>query len=222
MADAAEEAMSAVESVLTDMVGELGTQLKDVLDDAFASGTDSAAAMKDNVIAMMKDIATQKIFNAVFGSLYSQLEERLKESYGANGDNDLTDDLDWFMKNYPSLVDSYNSGLSELQKRIKDAYGVDPFADAGGRTAVNKGIAQASQDSIDELNGRITFLVMKVDGIGTINASMLDMDREQLLTQRAMLGYLETIAENSGFLKALKTIDEGIGIMVREGVYLKK
>lgn len=221
ISDAAEEAMAAVESVLSDMVGDLGTQLKSALDDAFASGTDSAAAMKDNVIAMMKDIATQKLFSAVFGSLFSELEDRMKKSYGATGDNDLTDDLDWFMKNYPQLVDSYNAGLSDLQQRIKDAYGVDPFADAGGRTAVNKGIAQASQDSIDELNGRITFLVMKVDGIGTINASMLDMDREQLLTQRAMLGYLETIAENSEFLRKLATIDENIDRMVREGMRMK-
>lgn len=219
--DAANEAMQSVESELQNLVGSIGSELKKALDDAFSSGTDSAKAMTDNVVKMLKDLSTQKLYNAVFGGLFSELEKRMKESYGATGDHDLTDDIDWFMKNYPDLVDSYNKGLSELQKKIQERYGVDAFATDDGRKAVNKGIAQASQDSIDEFNGRLTFLVMKVSDIGSINAMYVDLGREQLLVQRAMLGNLEVIAENSEFLKKLNGIADDIAKMNRDGIILK-
>lgn len=220
--DAANEAMQAVESELQSLVGSIGDELKKVLDDAFASGTDSAKAMTDNVVSMLKDISTQKLFNAVFGSLFTDLEQRMKDSYGVGGDMDITDDLDWFMRNYPGLVDSYNKGLSELQKAIQDRYGVDVFEAENTRKAASKAISGVSQDSFDDFSGRLTFLVMKVSGLGTINASILDTDREQLAVMYAMLGHMEEITENSRFLIRLKEIDENIGRMMREGINIKR
>lgn len=220
--DAANEAMQSVESELQNLVGSMGLELKKALDDAFVSGTDSAKAMTDSVVKMLKDISTQKLFNAVFGGIFSQLEDRMKKSFGDGGDRDLSDDINWFMDKYGQHVDEYNKGLAQLREAIEKQYGVDPFADDGGRKAVNKGIAQASQDSIDELNGRLTFLVMKVSDIGTINATYLDLGREQLLVQRAMLGSLETIAENSEFLKKLDNIADDIAKLNRDGINIKR
>ena len=221
-ADAADEAMQSVESELQNLVGSIGNELKSVLDDAFASGTDSAKAMTDNVVKMLKELSTQKLYNAVFGSLFAQLEDKMKESYGATGDKNLTDDIDWFMQNYPELVDSYNKGLAQLQSSIRERYGVDAFTAEDGRTAVNKGIAQASQDSIDELNGRITFITMKVSDIGTLSAKQLDMGNEQLLVMKTMLSQIDIMTENSEFLKKLNSISEDIARMQRDGITIKR
>lgn len=223
--DAANEAMQLVESELQNLVGSIGQELKKVLDDGFASGTDAAKGMVDNVVMMLKELSTQKLFNAVFGGLFNKLEGRMKDSFAQGGDGDLSDDISWFMGEYVSGVDEYNKGLQQIRDEIKKQYGVDPFAtesDAPGRQAVEKGIAQASQDSIDELNGRATFLVMKVQDIAETNSKHTDISREQLLVQRAMEGWLETIAENSFFLTHLAEIDENIQRMARDGIYMKK
>lgn len=219
--DAANEAMQAVESELQSLVGSIGTELKNALDDAFASGTDSAKAMTDNVVRLLKDIGTQKLFNAVFGGLFTELEDKMKASYGASGDGDLADDINWFVQEYGKYVEDYNKGLEQLQSAIKDQYGVDPFGDAE-RSAVSKGIARADQDSIDELNGRVTFLVMKVNDIVTLNNENNNYAREQMMITQAMLGHLEVIAENSAFLSHLKNIREDIDRMVRDGVIMKR
>lgn len=220
--DAANEAMQAVESELQSLVGSIGTELRKALDDAFASGTDSARAMTDSVVRMLRELSTQKLFNAVFGGLFAELENRMKESYGPGGDKDLTDEIRWFMTEYVKGVDDYNKGLEQFKEAIKKQYGVDPFADDGGRSAAAKGIARADQDSIDELNGRITFLVMKVADIVAVNNETNSYAREQLLVNRAMLGELEVIAENSYFLRHLQGIREDIDRIVREGTFLKK
>ena len=220
--DAAKEAVQAVESELQNLVGSLGQELKNALDDAFASGTDSARTMTGSVVKMLKELSTQNLFNAVFGGIFSQLEQRMKDSVGIDGDRDLTDDIGWFMEQYGRYVDDYNKGLSQLREAVEKQYRVDPFSVDEGRKSVNKGIAQASQDSIDELNGRLTFLVMKVSDISAAHASHADLGREQLLVLRAMLGSLETIAENSEFLRKLQRIDENIDRLTREGTYIKK
>lgn len=220
--EASSEAMRAVEDQLQNLVGALGDELKEALDSAFASGTDSAKEMTDNVVEMIRNIATQKLFNATFGNLFSQLEERLKESYGSAGDQDMVDDIEWFMENYPSLVDAYNQGLAAMQNSIQLQYGLDAFNNLAEREAVNKGIAQASQDSIDELNGRITFITMKVSDMGTISAKQLDMGNEQLLVMKTMLSQIDIMTENSEFLKKLDLISEDIAKMQRDGIIIKR
>ncbi len=221
--DAANEAMQSVESELQSLVGSIGQELKKALDDGFAAGTDSAKEMTQNVVKMLRELSTQKLFNAVFGGLFNQLEGRMKDSFAAGGDGDLSDDIAIFMKDYVAGVDDYNRGLAQLREELKKQYGMDPFAiDSAGRQAATKGIAQASQDSIDEFNGRLTFLVMKVTDIIATNAKHVGISREMLLVQRAMLGHLEIIAENSDFLKRLAAIDENIGKMIREGINMKK
>lgn len=219
--DAANEAMQAVENELQNLVGSIGTELKNALDDAFASGTDSAKAMTDSVTGMLKNLASQKLFDAVFGAMFSQLEKKMKDSFSVGGDKDLSDDIRWFMSEYVKGVDDYNAGLEQFREAIKEQYGIDPWAHEADRTAKSKGIAQASQDSIDELNGRITFLVMKVADIVAVNSENNNYAREQLLVIRAMLGELEVIAENSNFLKKLDSINENIDRIVREGTKIK-
>ena len=159
---------------------------------------------------MLKEISTQKLFNAVFGGLFSDLEKRMKDSYAAGGDGDITDDIGWFMDNYPALVDQYNKGLEEFQKAIQDRYGEDAFEADGGRKAVSKAISGVSQDSFDDFSGRLTFLVMKVTDIVALNTESHETGQEQLFVMRAMLSQLDTIAENSEFLRKLAGIEEDI------------
>lgn len=217
--EAADEAMRAVESELQNLVGSIGQDLKKVLDDAFASGTDSGIAMAEKIAEKLKDVSTAKLYNAVFGSLFADLEKRMKESYGATGDQNLTDDIDWFMTKYPQLIDSYNKGLAELQKRIKEAYGTDPFKDATGRTAVNKGIAQASQDSINEVNGRLT----------NIQGSLIVISERTVHIADLLFGVFEPlnrIADNTDRLEAIESATEktreALEKIERDGINLKR
>ena len=216
---AADEAMNAVNSELQNLVGSIGSELKKVLDDAFASGTDSGIEMANKIAERLKNISSDKLYNSIFGSLYADLEKRMKDSYGANGDQNITDDIDWFMKNYPQLVDKYNAGLSELQKRIKEAYGIDPFATENGRTAVQKGIAQASQDSIDEVNGRLTSISGSTLSISENTSKIVDL-------VFAIFAPLNRIADNTDRLEEIEKTGrktaETLEKMERDGINIKR
>lgn len=216
--DAANEAMQAVESELKNLAGSLGNELKNALDDAFASGTDSAKAMTDSVVKMLKDISTQKLFNAVFGGIFSKLEQRMKDSFGDSGDRDIADDIHWFMGEYGHYVEEYNKGLAQLREALKKQYGSDPFAGDGGRQAVSKGIAQASQDSIDETNGRLTNMQGSLLTISENTVHIADL-------LFSIFSPLNRIADNTDRLEVIETntkkTREVLEKMDRDGINLK-
>lgn len=220
--DAADAAMKQVEDTLQSLVGTLGDDLKQALDDAFRHGTDAAKQMTESIAQMMEQLASKELFNAVFGGLLKDLGERMKESYGVSGDYDLTDDLAWFMNRYPKLVEAYNDGLSQIQNVIKDETGIDPYVDMDGRSGFTKGIAQASQDSIDELNGRVMAISGNLYSIRENNSLMLEMERESLIHRRAINSQLEAIAANTAYCRYLEDMNNTLEDINNRGVKIKE
>lgn len=165
-AQAADSAMDQVNSTLESLVGSLGGSLRDVLVDAFENGTDAATKFKDTVLDMMQDIATQSMFNAIFGDMFADLEKRMKDSYKEGGDNDITDDLEWFLDNYQKGSEEYMKALESWKKAMKDR-GYDVLD--GDTQASSKGIQSVTQDSFDEYLGTAYAQLQKTGDIRNIN-----------------------------------------------------
>lgn len=165
-AQAADSAMDQVNSTLESLVGSLGGSLRDVLVDAFENGTDAATKFKDTVLDMMQDIATQSMFNAIFGDMFADLEKRMKDSYKEGGDNDITDDLEWFLDNYQKGSEEYMKALESWKKAMKDR-GYDVLD--GDTQASSKGIQSVTQDSFDEYLGTAYAQLQKMGDIRNIN-----------------------------------------------------
>lgn len=219
------DAEKQMTETFANLAGDLGNALSSSLVDAFRSGDvyNAIDNFRDKVSETIESIVEKMIFAAHFQHYFDELQVRMKKSFKAGGDETIVDDIIWFSRVYKEGIEAYGKSMEEAKKTLEEQ-GFKLFLqkNEGRREAANKGIAQASQDSIDELNGRLTFLVMKVSDIGAINTANVDLGKEQLLVQRAMLGRLEIIAENSEFLRNLKKIDENIDRLAREGFYIKK
>lgn len=218
---AAAEAMSKFEQELSSMVGSLGSELKAALDDAFKSGTDAAQVMTESIGKMIENLATQKLFSAVFGPLLKDLEEEMKGSYGAGGDADITDDLARFLEKYPQLMDAYMSGLAALKETLKNQYDLDVLNPEDNRKGTTRSLAQASQDSIDLLSGRVLALSINVADIRNFNLAMLSLDRELLLHTRTMSQTLDRIADNTEYCKYLYDVKNSLDDIKDRGIKVK-
>lgn len=217
----ATEAMSKFEQELSSLVGSLGSELKAALDDAFKSGTDAAQVMTESIGKMIENLATQKLFSAVFGPLLKDLEEEMKGSYGAGGDADITDDLARFLEKYPQLMDAYMSGLAALKETLKNQYDLDVLNPEDNRKGTTRSLAQASQDSIDLLSGRVLALSINVADIRNFNLAMLSLDRELLLHTRTMSQTLDRIADNTEYCKYLYDVKNSLDDIKDRGIKVK-
>lgn len=157
-----EEAMQQVRDYLTSIFGELGNTMSDALVDAFKNGSDAAKAFTDSVSDMLENLAKQMIYSVTLAPIMEKAQEQMLEVM-KNGN--LTDAQKF--EQYAAILSNLtNDALAQqntanaLYKQYQDmaaAQGIDIFKpDEEQREASKRGIATASQESVDENNGRLT------------------------------------------------------------------
>lgn len=195
-----EESTKSVTDYLKGIFGSLGNEINDAIVDAFANGTDAAVAFGDVAGKMLENLISQIGYTAYIAPILSKAmadvdalnkgqdlsaEDYLNALMGIVGDT---------MKAAEDAVEGYNEFL-ERSDRMAEEQGINTFN--GERTAVAKGIAQASQDSVDELNGRMTAIQS--------HTSMLVDGQKQLINDSAQaLTYLAGIESNTAELKQMR------------------
>ncbi len=162
LADQYESAFAEVKGYLTDIFGELGNVMSDALIDAFQNGTDAAEAFTTSVGDMLKKLASQMIYSVTLAPIMEKAQE---EMLSVMKNSSLTDTQKF--SNYTTILSNLtndalaqqglvNNLLGEYQAIAKQG-GLDLFkSETSAQTASARGHTATSQDSIDEVNGRIT------------------------------------------------------------------
>lgn len=157
----AEEASKQVKEYLTGIFGDLGNSMSDALVNAFKNGTSAAEDFNKSVQKMLESFGKQMIFSTMFSGVIEQANTRMQDVM-----KDLTLNEESKFKEYVNILDTMTTGIlsqqgnyNALMQRYQEMAakkGFNLFSDDATRTGANKGIATASQDSVNELNGRMT------------------------------------------------------------------
>nr|DAS39733.1 MAG TPA: Tape measure domain protein [Caudoviricetes sp.] len=157
----AEEASKQVKEYLTGIFGDLGNSMSDALVNAFKNGTSAAEDFNKSVQKMLESFGKQMIFSTMFSGIIEQANTRMQDIM-----KDLTLNEESKFKEYVNILDTMTTGIlsqqgnyNALMQRYQEMAakkGFNLFSDEANRTGSNKGIATASQDSVNELNGRMT------------------------------------------------------------------
>lgn len=199
----AEEAEEQMRQNFSDLAGDIGDQLSDALVDAFRNG-DLYSAVDDfhgKMTSTIEDIVSQLIFSAVFKDLFNELEQRFNDSFKAGGDQSITDDLIWFDKIYKGNLDKYKEAMDQAKAEL-EGQGYDAWS-SDTSTGTSKGIANASQDSVDELNGRATAIQGYTYNIQENTAALVRHSA-------SMLEHLSGIRDNTARLETIEKIARDI------------
>jgi len=213
--DAAIEAMQQVEDTLSNIAGNIGNDLREALVEAFRNGDVTAAAdsFGKSASRILENWISQTLFSSVFGDMLSQLEGKMKDSFGSGGDQDITDDIAWFMQNYQSGVDEYMKGLEEWKKQLKDLYDIDVFGD-GDREGTSAGLDRITQDSANELNGNFYALRQQVGEIR-------NLQKEAALVRKSIRDHLARIEENTEYCRLLEDVKNSLEDIQNRGLKVK-
>ena len=145
----------------------------------------------------------------------------MEDSFSAGGDQNIIDEIVRFTGEYAAAIPGYMEAIKAARDEMRKQ-GIDIFApEPTQRTASAKGIAQASQDTVDELNGRITNIQQLIFDIRSNGSESLNINNEMLNHQRMIRGQIDTIAENSHHLKRLEKIENSLSDISLKGVKIK-
>lgn len=218
-----EAALKQIDDYLGGIFGNYATDIMDVVADAFERGTDAAEAFGDVTRKVMRNVAKDMVQAAVLQPVIEQQSELVKKAYATGNRDEIT-----------KALGAASQVLAEVEKVAQEEYkkvaeefkrqGIDlSGSSAATREASQKGIATASQDSVDELNGRMTAVQGHTYNIAE-NTRML------LGTANEILKGVVGIERNTGNVHArlsvveqhLKSVKDTVGDIALKGIKIKQ
>ena len=152
-----EEAIKTMNDYLHGLFGSLGNAITDSLVTAFRTGEDATRAFTSNIGDMLNNFAKQIAYSSFLAPLMEKAQKEVADAMRlTGGDNQM----EAMLRAMSSLVDgvktqipAFNDYLKKTEELVQ-AHGFDLAGkNSDTRSATAKGIAQASQDSIDVLTG---------------------------------------------------------------------
>ena len=217
------EAQKEMRETFKKLAGDIGDLLGKALADAFRSGEweTEMQSFEQKLDEMIGRILDQLIFSAVFGKEFDKLQKSMEDSFGDGGDQSITDDIIEFKRNYRKLVGEYKRAKEEARSELNKE-GVDAWGDNSQRDAVaRKGLAQASQDSINELMGLATNQLLQLRLLVEIERGRTSMDKLRGQILQGIARNVELIASHTQHLAKLNEVSRDLSIIKRDGVTIK-
>jgi hypothetical protein len=152
-----EEAIKTMNDYLHGLFGSLGNAITDSLVTAFRTGEDATRAFTSNIGDMLNNFAKQIAYSSFLAPLMEKAQKDVADALRLTGSDNQ---MEAMLRAMSSLVDGVKTQIpafNEYLKKTEEMVQAHGF-DLGGknsdtRSATAKGIAQASQDSIDVLTG---------------------------------------------------------------------
>lgn len=218
-----EAALKQMDDYLGGIFGNYATDIMDVVADAFERGTDAAEAFGDVTRKVMRNVAKDMVQAAVLQPVIEQQSELVKKAYATGNRDEITNALGVAAHAFADVEkvaqEEYKKAAEEFKRQGIDLSG----SSAATREASQKGIATASQDSVDELNGRMTAVQGHTYNIAE-NTRML------LGTANEILKGVVGIERNTGNVHArlsvveqhLKSVKDTVGDIALKGIKIKQ
>ena len=218
-----EAALKQLDDYLGGIFGNYATDIMDVIADAFERGTDAAEAFGDVTRKVMRNVAKDMVQAAILQPVIEQQSELVKKAYATGNEGEITNALGAAAHAFADVEkvaqEEYKKAAEMFKRQGIDLSG----GSAATREASQKGIATASQDSVDELNGRMTAVQGHTYNIAE-NTRML------LGTANEILKGVVGIERNTGNVHArltvveqhLKSVKDTVGDIALKGIKIKQ
>ena len=218
-----EAALKQMDDYLGGLFGNYASDIMDAVIDAFERGTDAAEAFGDVTKKVMRNVVKDMMQAAILQPVIKEQSELVKKAYASGDDNAILQAIIQATEKVKGEQERMTGFITKANEELKKK-GLDLTADsAASREASQKGIATASQDSVDELNGRMTAVQGHTFDIAE-NTRML------LATTNEILKGVVGIERNTGNVHTrlsvveqhLKSVKDTVGDIALKGIKIKQ
>lgn len=151
-----EESLKKMDEYLSGIFGNYGDDVLNAVVDAFNKGEDAAKAFGEATNKVMQQMVKDMLQAAVLQPILKEQAEKVKRAF-ESGDNDT---MLKAAAQATKVIQGAQGRLKEMYAQLSGELkkeGIDlTQSEEKTRQASEKGIATASQDSVNELNGRLT------------------------------------------------------------------
>lgn len=197
--------------------------MADAFIDAFQAGEDAAEAWGDKVNEIVADVIKRMLVSKYLEEPLGEIFDKYKAKWYKDGEfagiDAIIGSMSGFANDLNAVGDEFKMIWDNLPDSVKNMFTVTGDAT---REASEKGIATASQDSVDELNGRAT-------AIQGHTFSLMESAKLLVANSARMLEHLAGIEDNTKHLSKLERIENDmqavkntVNDIALKGIKLKK
>lgn len=205
-----EEANKIINDIVEEIIGgsaaDLASELGDAFIEAFRAGEDAAEAwgekVDDIVANVIKRMLVSKYLEEPLGEIFDKYKSKWYKDGEFAGIDAIMESMNGFANDLNAVGDEFQTIWDSLPDSIKNLITVTDDA----REASERGIATASQESVDENNGRLTVIQGHTY---TMNENV----KLIVLLGDKILEAINIIRANTEYCKRLDNIDKQISSM---------
>ena len=222
-----QQAIELINEMVEDIIGDTSTgiaeELADAFIDAFQAGEDAAEAWGDKVNEIVADVLKRMLISKFLEEPLGQIFDKYKAKWFKDGEFQGLDSVINSMEGFANDLNAVGADFATIWENLPDSVkNMFTVTDDAAREASQKGIATASQESVDEFNGRMTAVQNHTFSINETTKMLLSV------TQSILRSVMNIEAETEGFGSRLsrmesnlKELNDNIGDIVSKGIRLK-
>lgn len=210
-------------SYIQDMVGTMGSDISNILVNAFRS-RDIKMAMDDlkgYLTQTIEGVLQEEVFGLVFGDAFDSLEAQLKNIKNEDGQivGKIDEPISSFIHNIEDGMAEYADLMNQLQEKYKK-YGYDIFTDdmEAQQEALQGAISGMTEETAGKINGNFMGLKLTAMEVSDKVSSINNLFDEANRIARASLDALNAIAENTSFCQRLERLSADIADIKNNGL----
>ena len=195
-----DDLIDQVDQYLASIFGNVSQEISDAIFDAVLNGADAWDAFEDTALSVIDKIGRQMVQEFVVQAYLDKFQDRLRDAVGS--DNPSEDLSDIMMEIYGGLGTVLEEGTEAYQEWLEymKEQGLDITKLYEERAGSTKGVAQASQESIDYLNGLMTNVNDNVFSMSKSVKILADYNKRMLLVTTQIEANTRPIANIHGIV----------------------
>lgn len=216
------ENIAILDSIISDYTQNMASSLSESIFDGILTGADAWDTFRDKgseaILALGQQMLSELIMTEVLNNAEKDYQARMREALGSG-------DAESFAAIYAEMMNDLKSkseiitSAGEDWVKMMEEQGYDL---ASAREATSKGIATASQDSVDELNGRATAIQSHTYSIMESGKAIAEDMRTLRSQAGSILSHVMGIHEDTGSIDGkLTRIQSAIEDIRDRGVNIK-
>lgn len=220
------QAVEIINEMVEDIIGgsssDIAEQLSDAFFEAFQNGEDYAEAwgekVNEIVADVMKRMLVQKYLEEPLGEIFDKYKAKWFKDGQFVGLQAVIDSMSGFAADLNAVGEDFQAIWESLPDSVKNWFTVTDAT----REASQKGIATASQESVDELNGRATAIQGHTYSISENTKLLLASVNLILQSVLNIERHTETMAEQVSDVRlSVKEVKDTVNDIALKGIKLK-
>lgn len=202
-----QQALEIINDLMEDIIGDSSTgianELADAFFEAFEAGEDAAEAWGDKVNEIVGDILKRLMVTKYLEKPLGDIFDKYKAKWFPDGEfaglDVVQNSMGEFANELNGTISYFNQMMAELPDELKQYFMGKIEED---RDASQGGIATASQESVDELNGRATAIQGHTYSISENTKLLVANTTELLASVMNIEGHTGSMAQEMGVMRA--------------------